>query len=115
DGTADPSLPDLINAQKLGLVPALVPGNAAINRGDQAVTDPNGMFVARRPFSFSRFIWGLFATSRLTGPLPELCEMEQMPHYVEVVRSVTANGGGPIGPDTRFLGAARVFLSATPI
>jgi hypothetical protein len=123
DGTANygqdaQHLAEPINAQKAGIATVLCPANQQVNEGDQAVSDANGMVVPRAPFSLSAFIAGQFDETKLIGPQPAYSAVELFPHYVEVVRSVTASGlgGGAIGITAgKFFDPHAAALSATPV
>ena len=109
DGTANygaaattPAEP--INAQKLGLASALVPAAQQVTAGDQAVTDANGMFVPRTPFSVSAFVFGQFDETKLIGSVAAFAALELLPHYIETVRPILAGCAGAITGATKYLG-----------
>jgi hypothetical protein len=118
NGTADPNLPDSVDAQKQGIAQAMVPANTSGKDGDQAICDQNGFFVVRRPFSFSAFVWGQFDGDFAAGAKSQWAAIELLPHYIELVRNVVASGfgGGVIGVTLgKFFDPHAAALAAAPL
>jgi hypothetical protein len=116
-GVADPTIPDLITAQKQGIAMALVPAGSSGNEGDQAWCNAQGQFISRVPSSFSGFILGQFDQTFQAGANPQYEGIEMFPQHIETVRSVTQCNSGAIGQGTKFVqpgfvapGAAQVPL-----
>jgi hypothetical protein len=115
DGVADPNLPDLVTAQKTGIAQALVPAASVAAEGDQAWSDATGKVIKRAPFSFSGLVLGQFDEGFTAGANPEYRGVELFPHYVEVIRAITAASMDTFAAATRYIGAPGVALNAAQI